>query len=98
MQDDNDLTQPESDQFPWVDVEEARNRTELQAEHDARRARALYQEGARSCPKCDASPQNLAWFYFESPQWTWEGALCGRAGWMPFATPAMCRWTFSWSA
>lgn len=32
------------------------------------------------CPHCGEPPQLLHWFWFQSPDETWE-LLCGRAGW-----------------
>ena len=39
-----------------------------------------------ACPDCGAAPAGQAWFYFESPAWTWDH-LCGRAGWMTVCDP-----------
>ncbi len=79
--DDADAPKNESHEFPWADVEAARNRQRLQQKHNAADARAGYGDQAKSCPGCGKGPDDLAWFYFESPAWTWE-KLCGQAGWM----------------
>ena len=73
---------PEGDaqQYPWEDIEEARHNRRLQRQHKPDEA-ACYREKARPCPKCGRTSKDLAWFYFESPEWTWAN-LCGRAGWM----------------
>lgn len=78
---------PNSEEFPWEDVEAARGRTSLQAEHDADQARAGYLKWAKPCPNCGAPPERLSWFYFRSPEWTWQEDLCGRAGWMTVCDP-----------
>jgi len=52
----------------------------LQQQHKPDEA-ARYRERARPCPKCGRTSKDLAWFYFESPEWTWAN-LCGRAGWI----------------
>jgi hypothetical protein len=50
----------------------------LQARHSLAEAMERYGEQL-------AEPvENAAWFYFRSPDWTWEN-LCGRAGWMVVA-------------
>jgi hypothetical protein len=36
---------------------------------------------ASACPGCQTPPDELSWFYFESPRETWQ-MLCGCAGWM----------------
>lgn len=33
-----------------------------------------------ACPQCRTPPRRLHWFWFESPDVTWQ-SLCGRAGW-----------------
>ena len=40
-----------------------------------------YLDTASACPGCQTPPDELSWFYFESPRETWE-MLCGCAGWM----------------
>jgi hypothetical protein len=73
--------------FPWDDVDAARNDAGLQAEHDSEGAHRHY--GSRvTCPKCSRSEDELVWFYFRSPEWTWKN-LCGRAGWLAVCDP--CR-------
>ena len=66
--------------FPWDDVDAARNDAELQGNQDSAAARREYGDGVK-CPHCSRSGDQLAWFYFSSPAFTWEH-LCGRAGWM----------------
>jgi hypothetical protein len=67
--------------FPWEDVDASRRKARLQRKHSVADAQQRYLESAKACPKCSAPPGELAWFYFESPRWTWD-CLCGRAGWM----------------
>jgi len=76
-EDDDEL----DDSFPWPDVEASRNDRKLQQENSLEEARERYLEQARCCPKCKAKADELAWFYFSSPDITWEH-LCGRAGWL----------------
>jgi hypothetical protein len=68
------------DQYPREDIDKARHNRRLQQKHSPDEA-AQYRDKARPCPKCGKPSGELAWFYFESPKWTWEN-LCGRAGWM----------------
>ena len=42
-----------------------------------------FREFARPCPECGSSRDDLEWFWFESPEPTWQ-MLCGRAGWVSF--------------
>ena len=67
--------------YPWADVKAARRNRHLQQEHSIEEARARYTTHAKPCPKCHAVATELSWFYFNSPEWTWEH-MCGRAGWM----------------
>jgi hypothetical protein len=54
----------------------------LQSRHSLAEARERY-------GKQLAEPvENVVWFYFESPAWTWDN-LCGRAGWMVVAKEPM---------
>jgi hypothetical protein len=71
---------PGEHQFPREDVEKARQNQRLQRSHPPAEA-DTYRGTAKPCPKCGRSTNELAWFYFESPKWTWDN-LCGRAGWM----------------
>src|SRR5690606_414339 len=66
------------EQFPWEHVDQARHNRALQRQHPLSDA-AHHHKDARACPKCGKPSSELAWFHFESPQWTWEN-LCGRAG------------------
>ena len=75
-----DAAQTEDEQYPWEDVNKARHNRRLQTKHKPDEA-VSYRENARPCPKCGKGSSELAWFYFESPRWTWQH-LCGRAGWM----------------
>lgn len=72
--------------FPWPDVEASRNDLELQEEHPATEIQ-YYLTVAKPCPKCHATPDQLTWFYFKSPPWTWGEYLCGRAGWLSVCDP-----------
>lgn len=67
--------------FPWPDVESAREDESLQRQHDEARGRARHEDQATNCPVCGRDPDDLEWFYFESPSRTWRN-LAGRAGWM----------------
>lgn len=66
--------------YPWDDVGKARRNQRLQRKHPPGEADS-YRAKAKPCPKCGKTSGDLAWFYFESPKWTWQN-LCGRAGWM----------------
>ena len=67
--------------FPWDDVTAARKNALLQRKYPIAKGKDSHLPQAKGCPKCAARPEHLAWFYFESPKWTWDN-LCGRAGWM----------------
>lgn len=67
-------------QYPCEDVDYARHNERLQRKHALGEA-GKYRATAKPCPKCGRPSSELAWFYFESPKWTWDN-LCGRAGWM----------------
>ena len=69
------------DDYPWEHVEASRRNRRLQKKHPATEGQSRYLTDAKTCPKCQAPPEALSWFYFESPKWTWEN-LCGSAGWM----------------
>jgi hypothetical protein len=71
----------DDDQFPWEDVEAARQNHRLQREHPVAAGQQIYAAKAKPCPQCHAAAGQLSWFYFDSPAETWEH-LCGRAGWM----------------
>ncbi len=62
-------------EFPLEDIIECIENVEFQLHHNPKTARKEY--GASIAPETE----NCFWFYFKSPQWTWEN-LCGRAGWM----------------
>lgn len=81
---------PERDgkHFPWEDVEAASVDQRLQEEQAVDLARDRYADRARDCPDCGTPPEHLSWFYFRSPDWTWEH-LCGRAGYM-----TVCEWCY----
>lgn len=66
---------------PWEDVEAARGTHRLQLEHPVADGKRRYLANAKVCPACQAGADALAWFYFESPDATWEN-LCGCAGWI----------------
>jgi len=66
------------ERFPWEHIDRARRNQRLQQRHHLDEA-APYRAQARGCPTCERTSSDLAWFYFESPRWTWEN-LCGRAG------------------
>jgi len=70
-----------SDDFPWEHVQAARNDDRLQRRHSTAKAKEHYAASAKHCPQCNAAPDALQWFYFQSPAETWK-MLCGRAGWI----------------
>jgi hypothetical protein len=49
-------------------------------------AKKEYIGEASTCPRCGASPSDLAWFYFMSPIEQWENPL-GRGGWITVCDP-----------
>ena len=67
--------------MPWEDVERSRRNRRLQRKHPVAHGKEMYLETASACPGCQTQPDELSWFYFESPRETWE-MLCGSAGWM----------------
>ena len=67
-------------QYPWDDVDSSRADKKLQKEHPISEAKE-YMKLAGACPKCGKKPEDLDWFYFSSPEETWNW-LCGDAGWM----------------
>lgn len=64
--------------FPLAHLQASRQDKQLQTTMRDRVEEATKTSGA-ACPDCGGTGLELAWFYFRSPQWTWE-ALCGRAG------------------
>jgi hypothetical protein len=68
-------------ELPWEDVETARRNRRLQKGHRMPEALAAHFVEVRPCPKCDAAPEALNWFYFSSPKETWA-MECGVEGWM----------------
>ena len=60
--------------MPIEDVVECMRDTKLQSQHDVQKAIAHYGDTIKN------PPEDCLWFWFESPDWTWE-QLCGRAGW-----------------
>ncbi len=74
-----------NDELPWEDVEASRRDKRLQRRHPLSKALS-HQTTAKPCPKCGAVPEDLAWFYFESPAETWDW-MCGRAGWISVCDP-----------
>jgi len=75
---------PDDEVFPWADVSASRAAT--RARRGIRAAQTRYGPEAAACPACGAPATTHAWFYFESPAWTWDH-LCGRAGWMTVCDP-----------
>jgi hypothetical protein len=69
------------DGMPWEDVQASRRNRYLQGKHPVTEGKNRYLEEATPCPKCQALPSEVIWFYFHSPKETWP-ALCGVAGWM----------------
>jgi hypothetical protein len=76
-----DETEDDDSQFPREDVEAARINVELQARKAVDTNRIASLPDLKPGPNCKATGPELAWFYFESPKWTWEN-LRGRAGLM----------------
>jgi len=76
----NEFNLGDDEKFPWDDIEASRQDAKKQAKKNARWAQERYGSHA-VCSKCNRTARDLAWFYFSSPDWTWEH-LCGRAGWM----------------
>jgi hypothetical protein len=72
-------------EFPWEDVEASQRDRQLQKKHRVSErlagGLATFFAEARACPKCQASPEALTWFYFSSPKETWA-MECGVEGWM----------------
>ena len=61
--------------FPMEHIIACLRDDNLQSRHSLAEALKRYKEQL-------AEPvENVVWFYFETPAWTWEN-LCGRAGWM----------------
>ncbi len=83
---EDDETKAEDGLYPWSDVQVARSNAKLQRKNPVAEGKAEFLSHARPCPKCGASAGELAWFYFESPLWTWD-QLCGRAGFMTVCDP-----------
>ena len=67
--------------LPWEDVEASRSNRWLQRKHPVAHRKEKYLNTALGCPGCQTPPDELSWFYFESPRGTWK-MLCGCAGWM----------------
>jgi hypothetical protein len=67
--------------LPWDDVEASRSNRLLQRKYPVALGKKKYLAATSACPGCQTMPDNLKWFYFESPRETWQ-MLCGSAGWM----------------
>ena len=66
--------------FPPLDhVAASRQDGVLQRRWRVRVNQARAEGGNLVCPACGAVADELAWFYFRSPPWTWEH-LCGCEG------------------
>ena len=61
--------------FPLEHVITCLRDDKLQSRHRLAEALERYRE------KLTEPVENTVWFYFRSPDWTWDN-LCGRAGWM----------------
>lgn len=81
MLDEKDLEEEQDAGFPWEDVQASRANKRLQSRHPVDQKKMTYLPWASACPICHTPADRLAWFYFKSPEWTWE-LLCGRAGWL----------------
>ena len=75
--------------YPWEDVEASRGNARLQARHSRAEGWNAHGLNAIPCPKCDATPDRLSWFYFSSPEETWK-MLCGCEGWITVCDA--CHW------
>ena len=69
------MTEPS---FPLEDMIASRSDHRLQKRHRKHLMELMGMYADLRCPDCHS--QLLAWFWFESPEWTWGPALCGRAG------------------
>ena len=69
--------------FPRSDVEDCRTDVALQASNDPALARSLHQAHSRACFGCGSAPEEMEWFFFQSPVWTWT-RQSGRAGWIVY--------------
>lgn len=69
------------DRDRWQALQAVREDEALQAKHPIAEGKERFGEYPDPCPSCGTPGEQLAWFYFESPPWTWTN-LCGRAGWM----------------
>ena len=74
------LDDEDDGQYPWEDVDASRADKKLQKKHPISEAKERISESP-SCPKCGKDAKDLEWFYFSSPEETWE-MLCGTEGWM----------------
>ncbi len=60
MNDDNELLDEEDDdQFPWEDVEAARQDRRLQREHPVAESQQLYATRAKPCPQCHTAASGV---------------------------------------
>jgi hypothetical protein len=65
----------------WQALQAVREDQALQAKHPVAEAKTRFGEYPDPCPSCGTPGEQLSWFYFESPPWTWTN-LCGHAGWL----------------
>jgi hypothetical protein len=65
----------DAEEYPWEHVNASRKNERLQRRHSVSAAKERYLIRAKSCPKCGAQADGLAWFYFDSPLETWKNAL-----------------------
>lgn len=75
-----DIGDEDDGQYPREDVDASKSDKKLQKEHPVSEAKDYIAESP-PCPKCGKSSKDLEWFYFSSPEETWE-MLCGTEGWM----------------
>ena len=78
--DDESFQRMKTEKFPWQHLVASRDDQRLQQRHPVQEGKGKYLSKARACPKCQTPADQLEWFYFSSPEWTWTN-LCGREGW-----------------
>ena len=75
------MSRKEPDWPPRGDVAACRADAGLQRQHPFEPARTELGAHARGCSVCGRPATELEWFYFRSPDETWE-RLCGTSGWI----------------
>jgi len=70
----------EDQSLPWDDVEASRHDEKLQTKHPISEAKQYFAE-ASPCLECRMPAEKLTWFYFRSPDETWDN-LYRTEGWI----------------